>query len=115
MSSPEVKSKLMDTLKSTKELLKAAKAATQEQLRKNVPKVANYLDKSLDETSKAFSDFMGSLDKRTSVEQRELLKAYSSFLQKQAQIVDRRLSSLESEKPPDAIPGGLLPEENSSS
>ena len=98
---PEAKSKLVDTLKSTKELLKTVKDATREQLRKNAPRVANYLDKSLDEGTKAFSDSMGSLDKRTSAEQRELLKAYSSFLQKQAQLVDRRLASLEMEKPSD--------------
>jgi len=102
--SPEENSTLSSTLKSTKELLKSLKATTQEQLRKNVPKVANYLDKSIDEASKGFSDLMGSLDKRTSVEQRELLKAYNSFLQKQVQLVDKRLSSLEKEKSPDSAP-----------
>ena len=102
--SPEEYSTLSSTLKSTKELLKSLKATTQEQLRKNVPKVANYLDKSIDEASKGFSDLMGSLDKRTSVEQRELLKAYNSFLQKQVQLVDKRLSSLEKEKSPDSAP-----------
>jgi len=114
MGSPEVKTKFIDTLKSAKEFLKAVKAATQEQLRKSAPRVANYLDRSLDEASKAFSDFMDSLDKRTSVEQRELLKAYSSFLQKQTQIVDRRLSSMVTEKPADSTRAGPPPGGSSS-
>jgi hypothetical protein len=113
--SPEEDSTLSSTLKSTKELLKSLKATTQEQLRKNVPKVANYLDNSIDEASKGFSDVINSLDKRTSVEQRELLKAYSSFLQKQVQLVDKRLSSLEKEKPPGSAQVAPPPEASSPS
>jgi hypothetical protein len=80
-----------------------------------VPKVANYLDKSIDEASKGFSDVMGSLDKRTSVEQQELLKAYSSFLQKQVQLVDKRLSSLEKERSPNPTQVAPPPEASSPS
>jgi hypothetical protein len=58
---------------------------------------------------------MGSLDKRTSVEQRELLKAYGSFLQKQVQLVEKRLSSLEKERSPNPTQVASPPEANSPS
>ncbi len=91
----EVKSKFKETVKSTKELLIAIEAATRQQVKIGAPKLANGLDKSLEQGSKALSDFIGSLDKKTSKEQLELLKGYRFFLGKQLEMVQGRISAIE--------------------
>jgi len=97
MSSQEVKTKAKETLRSVKELLKAVTESVDAELKKNAPKVASTLDRSFETASKSLTDTLGVIDKKTGKEQLELLKAYRSFIQKQAEIVQGRISGLEKE------------------
>lgn len=93
--STDVDEKLRDTVKSFRELLGAVKRRSEEELRKNAPSVASSLDKSFEAGSKAFLDAIDTIDNKTKQEQRELLKAYSSFLQKQDELVRKQLAGVE--------------------
>jgi len=95
MSSDEVKDKAKETLRSVKGLLKAVTESVDAELKKNAPRVANTLDRSFEAASKSLTDTLGVIDRKTGKEQLELLKAYGSFIQKQAEIVQGRISDLE--------------------
>ncbi len=94
MSGQDVKAKAKQTAKSAAELLDAVKKAVQASLSKNAPKVANALDSSFDKASKGLVDTLETIDKGTAKEQAELLKAYRSFLQKQTEIIDKKIASM---------------------
>jgi hypothetical protein len=94
MSTEEVRAKARQTAKSAGELLDAVKRAAHARLSKEAPKVVNALDDSFDRAAKGLTDTLNTIDKRTSKEQAELLKAYRSFLQKQAEIVDKKMASM---------------------
>ena len=89
----EVKAKAEETLNSVKELLKTAKTAAHSELSKTVPKAKNALDRSFDSASKGLAETLGFLDRRTSREQVELLRAYRAFLTQQIELIDKRLAS----------------------
>jgi len=95
MSSEEVKAKAKETLRSVRELLKTVTESVDAELKKNAPRVANSLDRSFETASKSLTDTLGVIDRKTGKEQLELLKAYRSFIQKQADIVQGRISDLE--------------------
>lgn len=95
MSSEEVKAKAKETLRNVGELLKAVTESVDAELKKNAPMVANTLDRSFDTASRSLADTLRVIDRRTGKEQLELLKAYRSFIQKQAEIVQGRISDLE--------------------
>jgi DnaJ-domain-containing protein 1 len=97
MSSDEVQAKARETLRSMKELLKAVKTSAHRELEKNAPKVVNTLDRSFEKASNSLTDTLGVIDKKTTKEQLELLKAYRSFLQKQTQMIQTKITSLERE------------------
>ena len=94
MSSDEVKAKARETAKSARELLDAVEKAVNARLSKEAPKVKNALDGSFHNASKGLTDALNTIDKRTSNEQAELLKGYRSFLQKQTEIIDKRMASM---------------------
>jgi hypothetical protein len=98
MSGEEVKAKAKETAKSVSELLDAVQKAINARLSREAPKVANALDGSFDKASKGLADTLKTIDKRTGKEQAELLKAYRSFLQKQAEIVDKKIASMKDRK-----------------
>lgn len=100
MSREEVRAKARQTAKSAGELLDAVKKAAKTSLQKTAPKVSDALDASFDKASKGLADTLKTIEKTTSKEQVELLKAYKSFLQKQTEIVDKRLSSSKDEEKP---------------
>jgi hypothetical protein len=95
MSSEDVKAKAKETLRSVRELLKAVTDSVDAELKRNVPRVANTLDRSFEKASKSLTDTLVVIDKKTAKEQLELLKAYRSFIQKQAEIVQGRITDLE--------------------
>jgi len=95
MSSEEVKAKAKETLRSVKELLKTVTESADAELKKNAPRVANTLDRSFETASKSLTDTLGVIDRKTGKEQLELLKAYKSFIQKQSEILQGRISDLE--------------------
>jgi len=97
MGSEQVKTKLDETLRSSRELLKAVRDATHEQLRKNVPAVTGFLDNSFNDASKTLSEFIESVDKKSKSEQLELLRAYRSLLSEHSEVLDRRISALDRE------------------
>jgi anion-transporting ArsA/GET3 family ATPase len=98
MSTEEVKAKARQTAKSVGELLDAVQKAAHERLSKEAPKVVNTLDSSFDKATQGLTDTLKTIDKRTAKEQAELLKAYRSFLQKQAEIVDKKMASMKKER-----------------
>jgi GTP cyclohydrolase I len=98
MSSQEVKAKAKETLRSVRELLEAVTENVDAELKKNAPRVANTLDRSFEAASKSLTDTLRAIDRKTGTEQVELLKAYRSFIQKQAEIVQGRISDLEKER-----------------
>ncbi len=95
MSAQEVKEKAKETAKSVAELLDSVKRAANARLAKEAPKVANALDSSFDRAAKGMKDTLKTIDKRTSKEQAELLSAYRSFLQKQTEIIDKKIASMQ--------------------
>jgi hypothetical protein len=95
MSSDEVKVKAKETLKNAKELLKAVRTSVHAELERTAPRVVNTLDRSFDKASRSLSDTLTVIDKKTGKDQLELLKAYRSFLQKQTEIIQTRISNLE--------------------
>jgi CHASE1-domain containing sensor protein len=99
MSSGEVRDKARQTAKSVGELLDAVKKAAHARLAKEAPKVANALDGSFDRASKTLTDTLNTIDKSTAKEQAELLKAYKSFLDKQAEIIEKRMASMKGKEP----------------
>ena len=94
MSSNEVKGKARQTAMSAAELLDVVKRTAQAQLASQVPTVANALDSSFDKAAKGLTDTLDTIDRSTAKEQAELLKAYKSFLQKQTEIIERRVASM---------------------
>ena len=94
MSREEVKAKAKETVRSARELMDAVKKAINAQLSTSAPKVANALDGSFDRAARTLTDALGTIDQKTAREQVELLKAYRSFLEKQGEIVDRRMASV---------------------
>ena len=94
MSADEVRAKARETAKSARELLDVVEKAVNARLSKEAPKVKNALDDSFDKASKGMTDALNTIDKRTSKEQSELLKAYKSFLQKQTEFIDKRMASM---------------------
>lgn len=101
VSSGEVKQKAKETLKSATELLKAVKESVHTELETTAPKVVNTLDRSFDKASSGLSDTLRVIDRKTGKEQIELLKAYGSFLQKQSEMIQSRISDLERDHPKD--------------
>jgi hypothetical protein len=99
MSSEEVEAKAKETLRSVRELLKAVTESVDAELGKNAPRVANTLDRSFETASKSLTDTLRVIDRQTGKEQLELLKACRSFIQKQAEIVQGRISGLGKEHP----------------
>lgn len=99
MSTEEVRAKAKQTAKSVGELLDAVKKAAHARLSKEAPRVVNALDSSFDKASKGLADTLKTIDKRTSKEQAELLKAYKSFLQKQAEIIEKKMASMKEQEP----------------
>ena len=99
MSSEEIKAKAKETAKNVGELLESVKKAVHARLSKEAPKVVNTLDSSFDKASKSLADSLAAIDKRTTKEQSELLKAYKSFLQKQTEIIDRKMASTKKKQP----------------
>ena len=99
MSGEEVKAKAKETVKSVAELLKAVKNVAHDQLSKNAPKVVNTLDSSFDKGSRVLTDTLRTIDRETSQEQLELLNAYRSFLQKQTELIERKMTSIKQESP----------------
>jgi len=96
--SSEVRAKAKETMKGVRELLEAVKNDVNARLSKEVPKVRNALDSSFDKASKSMTDALRTVDRRTGKEQVELLKAYRSFLQKQTEIIDKRMASMKDDK-----------------
>jgi DnaJ-domain-containing protein 1 len=94
MSADEVKAKARQTAKSAAELLDAVERTVHARLSKEVPNVVNSLDSTFDKASKGLTDALNNIDKRTSKEQAELLKAYRSFLQKQTEIIEKKMASM---------------------
>ncbi len=99
MSGEEFKSKAKQTAKSAGELLDAVEKAARARLSKEAPKVVNALDSSFDKASKTLADTLKTIDKSTAKEQAELLKAYKSFLDKQAEIIEKRMASMRDKEP----------------
>jgi hypothetical protein len=98
MSTQEVREKAKQTAKSVGELLDSVKKAAHARLSKEAPRVVNALDGSFDKASKGLTDTLRTIDKRTAKEQAELLKAYKSFLEKQTEIIERRMSSMKNQE-----------------
>lgn len=94
MSAEDVKAKARQTVKSVSELLDSVQKAVNDRLSKEAPKVVNSLDKSFNDASKALTDTLKTVDQKSRKEQAELLKAYRSFLQKQTEIVEKRMASM---------------------
>ncbi|MEM0286577.1 MAG: hypothetical protein QXG05_00180 [Nitrososphaerota archaeon] len=95
MSSAEVKAKLKETAKSIKELLDATVKMAHKQLSTTTPKVASMLDNLIKEATKVMSDTLKAIDKRTAPEQLELLKVYRDFIDKQRELVQRKIDAIE--------------------
>lgn len=98
MSSDEIKAKAKQTAKSAGELLDAVKRTAHARLSKEAPKVVDTIDKSFDRAAKGLTDALDDLDKRTHKEQSEVLKAYRSFLQKQTEIIEKRIASMKKQE-----------------
>jgi signal transduction protein with GAF and PtsI domain len=94
MSSKEVKEKLKTTVKSVKELMEVVVKATHAEITSKSPKLVHTLDSSIDKASGAFTDALRTIDKRTLKEQRTLLEAYKTFLNKQIELLDRKLEDI---------------------
>ena len=94
MTSDEIRAKAKETAKSVSDLLDAVKRTAHARLVKEAPKVVDTIDQSFDRASKGLTDALKDLDKRTSKEQSEVLKAYRSFLQKQTEIIDKKMASI---------------------
>ncbi len=99
MSTEEVKTKAKETVESVAELLKAVKKVVHSELSKEAPKVVNTLDSSFDKASKGLTDTLKTIDRRTAREQLELLRGYKSFLQKQTELIDKKIASIHVESP----------------
>lgn len=99
MSAEEVRAKAKQTAKSVGELLDAVEKAAHARLSKEAPGVVNALDSSFDKASKSLTDTLKTIDKRTTKEQGELLKAYKSFLDKQTEIIEKRMASMKEREP----------------
>ncbi len=95
MSQQEIKDKAKQTLKSAQELVNSLTDAAHAELSKTAPKLAKTLDQEFDKAAGAFSDTLRTVDKSSSKEQAQLLGAYRSFLQKQTELIDRRLKDVE--------------------
>ncbi|MBI2185420.1 MAG: hypothetical protein HYU39_10750 [Thaumarchaeota archaeon] len=91
----EVKRRVKETLKSSKEFLVGAEKSIQEELSKTTPKLTHTLDTSIDKAGQGLSNALTSIEKKTSVEQLLLLKAYRSFLQKQVDFVNAKIKARE--------------------
>ena len=99
MSAEEVRAKAKQTAKSVGELLDAVERAAHARLSKEAPKVVNTLDGSFEKAAKGLTETLKTIDKRTAKEQAELLKAYKSFLQKQTEIIEKKMASMKKEGP----------------
>jgi len=99
MSTEDVKAKAKQTAKSVGELLDAVEKTARARLAKEAPKVADALDSSFDMASKTLTDTLKTIDRSTAKEQAELLKAYKSFLDKQAEIIEKRMASMKNKEP----------------
>ena len=95
MSKGEVRKKAEETFDSVRELLSTVKKSVHAELTVGAPKLVNALDESIDKSTKALSDSLKVVDKRTRREQLELLKAYRSFLRKQADLIEARVKAIE--------------------
>jgi DnaJ-domain-containing protein 1 len=102
MSTQEVREKARQTAKSVGELLDSVKKAAHARLSKEAPRVVNVLDSSFDRASKGLNDTLKTIDKRTTKEQAELLKAYKSFLDKQTEIIEKKMSSMKDKEKPES-------------
>jgi hypothetical protein len=99
MSADEVRAKAKQTAKSVGELLDAVERAAHARLSKEAPKVVNTLDGSFEKATKGLTDTLRTIDERTAKEQAELLKAYRAFLQKQAEIIEKKMASMKNKEP----------------
>ncbi len=95
MNSLHVKKKVKETIKATKDFFAAAKKSVQVEISKEAPKLVHTLDKSIDKAGRDLSSVLNSIDKKTTTEQLQLLKAYRSFLRKQTGFVDEQISARE--------------------
>lgn len=91
----EVEEKLHETVESVKNLIESVTKATRAEIRKTAPKLSTTLDKSFQKAAGGLSDVLSTIEKGSSAQQKELLKTYKSFLQKQADLIDGRLKKLE--------------------
>ena len=58
------------------------------------PKVSATIDEVLDKTSETFKRTMASIDKQTKPQQVKFLRTYRSFLNRQVDVIERRLKKL---------------------
>jgi phosphate uptake regulator len=93
MSSKEAKEKAKKTMEDVTSFLREAKKAAHEELSKEAPKASEALDKAFKTASKSLADALRATQEKTSKEQLELLRAYRSFLQKQVDLIDKRIES----------------------
>lgn len=92
MPGDEIKAKAKQTWKSAQELANSLTDAAHKELAKSAPRLTNALDEQFDNASKAFSNAMNEIDRKTAKEQADLLRAYRSFLQKQTEMIDKKLN-----------------------
>lgn len=91
----EVEERLHETVESVKNLVESVTKATRAEIHKTAPNLSTTLDKSFQEAARGLSDVLSTIEKGTNKQQKELLKSYKSFLQKQAELIDGRLKKLE--------------------
>ncbi len=95
MSSKEAKEKARKTMEDVESLLRDAKKAAHEELSKEVPKISKALDNAFNTASKSLSEALRAAQNKSSKEGLELLRAYRSFLQKQTDLIDKKIESTE--------------------
>ena len=94
MSQQEIKEKAKQTLKSAQELVNSLADAAHAELAKTAPGLTKTLDAEVDKAARAFTDTLRTADQKSAKEQAELLGAYRAFLQKQTELIDRRLKEV---------------------
>ncbi len=92
MSQEDIRDKAKRTWKNAEDLVAGLTDSAHRELSETAPKLTNALDEQFDNAAKAFSKAMNDIDKKTAKEQGDLLRAYRSFLQKQTEMIDRRLN-----------------------
>lgn len=88
-----------DAIEGVRKVVDSAAKTAREEMKKQAPELSSALDRSFKQTAKSFSDALGTIDKGSSKQQRALLSTYKSFLQRQAEVIDKRLKDLEGKQP----------------